>query len=92
MYPVYLLPSEVLISLMRLFPFLVQFKDYILQCIHLYSSVLPSEVLSSLMRLLPFVVLCSPDSRTIYYNVSLCIVLSIPETTSLCSPRTKGKI
>ena len=81
--------SEVLSSLLRLLPFLVhcslQFKDYILQSVHLYSSVLPSEVLISLMRQLPFVVHCSTDSRTIYYNVSFCIVLSIPETTYLCN-------
>ena len=92
---------------------------------YLSVYVLPSEVLSSFLRLFPFIVHCCPNSRTTYYNVSicivlycplkpwvvpwdysplkssivpiqglyllnefLCIVLSIPETTYFCSPRT----
>ena len=41
---------------------------FVLFCVTLW-------VLSTLLRLLPFVVHFSPYSWTIYYNVSLCIVL-----------------
>ena len=69
-------------SLLRLLPFLVHCIVPI-QELHIimypsYSSVLPPEVLCSLLRLLPIQVYCSPNSRTTYYNVSICIVLYYP--------------
>ena len=45
---------------------------------YLSVYVLPFEVLSSFLRLFPFIVHCSPNARTTYNNVSICIVLYCP--------------